>query len=114
LIRPDSARREPSWADVRSLRKAGAFEPIGFAARHQAAAIRPGMSLAEATALAGWAARRQAMPQRGPKDRAAGDDRPSHRAVAQPVAFEVYDPLADRHALEQLAEACHRYSPLTS
>lgn len=50
------------------------------------------MSLAEARALA------------------VGDSTTNQSALA----LEEHDPLADRHALEQLAERCHRFSPTVS
>ncbi len=64
------------------------------------AGIRPGMPLAEATALAGYTRRASS---HGPVS-AAG-------AAALPLHLEMHDPLADRLALEELAEWCRRFSP---
>src|SRR6185295_18809992 len=61
--------------------------------------VRPGMPLAEALALAGWVAQSQrtgAAPDRN----------------LQTLHVEAHDPLADRLALEQLAQWCQRFSPI--
>ena len=59
--------------------------------------IEPGMPLAEALALHGWAAARRSQRRGGPD--------PS-------LHLEAHDPLADRAALVQLAQVCQQFSPL--
>ncbi|MBI3837244.1 MAG: DNA polymerase Y family protein [Planctomycetia bacterium] len=65
--------------------------------------IRPGMPLAEATALAGYT------QSTGARLKAGG--RRLEEATALPLHLEMADPLADRLALEELAEWCQRFGP---
>ena len=63
--------------------------------------IEPGMPLAEAIALHQWASLRRSSKRGG---------RSASRARS--VHLEAHDPLADRLALEQLAQWCHQFSPI--
>ena len=87
---------EPSDSNSAISRRAFARLPI----------IRPGMPLAEALALAGWAAQTAERP--APDSAAAATD----RIAETQLHLEAHDPLADRLALEQLAEWCQRFSPI--
>ena len=83
--------------------------------RRRTAGIRPGMPLAEATALAGYT---QSAPQN--TSRAASRAKikkppiqsdPASSAAPLPLHLEMADPAADHLALEALAEWCRQFSP---
>ena len=88
--------------------------------------IRPGMPLAEATALADWALskarqhERASQQKRAPRKPAAARERaekkiasvPSENTAPVRLHLELHDPEADRLALEELAQWCQRFSPL--
>ena len=75
--------------------------------------IRPGMPLAEATALAVSEDRATVLPLPS-RERAAREGRTVHAVPPHPLAplhLEIIDPAADRLAIDELAEWCHRFSP---
>ncbi|HEY1786041.1 MAG TPA: DNA polymerase Y family protein [Pirellulales bacterium] len=63
--------------------------------------IEPGMSLAEALALHQWAGLRRSTKRGGTRAGRTGS-----------IHLEAHDPLADRLALVQLAQACQQFSPI--
>ncbi len=75
----------------------------------RSAGIRPGMPLAEATALARNLPPQHSSSAQGRRKNAA---KPSARAGFSRWHLEMHDPLADRLALEELAEWCRRFSPI--
>jgi error-prone DNA polymerase len=85
------------------------------------AGIRAGMPLAEASALAAYRQHAQQGPQQahdgrqhaqqGRRPVQDGRQHAPHGGEALPVHLELHDPLADRLALEELAEECRRFSP---
>lgn len=97
---PHLARAAASvWQDM-----PGASAASNHSAR--SSGIRPGMPLAEATALASLT--------RGPERFAGGAgrfDRGAEQGEASPLHLEMADPFADRAALVRLAEWCQRFSP---
>src|SRR5262245_10428845 len=77
----------------------GGLRVVACSRAARAWGVVPGMSLAEATALA----RRGAVAKQS-------TNKPEQSANAE-LRVERYDPAADRLALEQLAECCRQFSP---
>ncbi len=78
------------------------------------AGIRAGMPLAEAAALGAHAEQsnsRRAAPRKTGARRSTSSPTPPEGAVGR-LAWELHDPLADRVALEELAQWCARFSPI--
>ncbi len=81
----------------------------------RALGIAPGMTLAEALSLTEGA---EALRRSGAVPLRAGLGRPARRPACPaprpfpPVHVEPYDPVADRQALEALAQGCFQFSPV--